>query len=104
MTTISKHIVSAEELQYKGLRLVGFIHRKIKRANLRKNYNRFKGQFGIFPVTAGIIYEDLQKTNIKDASIEGSDKSLNQFLMAINYFRKYPTEDDLEKSFNYCNF
>eukprot|EP00980_Cylindrotheca_fusiformis_P016649 scaffold4993_cov73-Cylindrotheca_fusiformis.AAC.1 len=101
---LATHIVTSQDMQYTGLRLVGFSNRKVRKAAPLTNYRRFKSQFGVSAATASRVYADLQETAVEEARINGDNNQLRFFLMGLHYLRKYPTEDDLEAKFNYSNF
>jgi hypothetical protein len=99
---VVKHIVTASEILLFGLKLF-YTERRIKNTKLRStNVIRFRKKFGISPITASFIYEDMQKTTIDEARIENpNEKTLTFFLAAIFMLKKYPKEGDLESTFDY---
>jgi hypothetical protein len=76
-----KHILTACELRRFGLRLVNFADDRIGRAKHASQRQKFVKQFGVRDATACCIYEDLQKTHIHDARVEGNALSLKKFLI-----------------------
>jgi prolyl oligopeptidase PreP (S9A serine peptidase family) len=95
------HVVAVTEMQYKGLRLVGYKRSRIKRAADPTNIERFLSHFGVSPAVCCTIYENLQRTAVIQARIEnGSDTTLKWFLMALHFLRRYPTEDEREAIFD----
>lgn len=96
------HIVTEATMTKTGLSLF-YKEVRIKRAKKKDvtNSKRFLRKFGVKPVTACQIYEDMQQTTIEKARVVGNEKQLKFFLMALYYLRKYPEEDDLESTFDY---
>jgi hypothetical protein len=96
------HIVAVQGMLQYGLELFYTTDRIARVENLSTNIDRFNTKFGIQPVTACMLYEDLQKTNVDDARInQPDDTTLKFFLLSLHYLRKYPTEDILESTFDY---
>jgi DDE superfamily endonuclease len=96
------HIVTVDMMISIGLRLLNYAQERIDRAALKTNVNRFTSHFGVRPSTACTVYEDLQKTAIVEARLtKPSPMELKNFLIGLNYLRKYPKEDELEATFNY---
>ena len=96
------HIVTIQDMLQGGLELF-YRAERIARVTLAEtNINRFNTKFGVHPVTACMLYEDLQKTAVDEARIEAPDgKSLKFFLLSMYYLRKYPTEDVMESTLDY---
>jgi hypothetical protein len=86
--TIEHHTIAVKEMQYKGLRLVGYTRTRIKRAADATNIERFQSHYGVSPAVCCTIYEDLQTTAVEEARINnGSDISLKWFLIALHFLR-----------------
>jgi hypothetical protein len=86
----------------KGLKLLYTVKRIQGVKNNQTNVHRFNLMFGVQPVTACSIYEDLQKTDLENAHLDSAnEKTLEYFLITLYYLRKYPTADDLESIFDY---
>lgn len=93
------HIVTVQQILQAGLALFYSPARVARVKNNSTNLDRFNTKFGVQPVTACMIYEDLQKTNIDDARIDSpNDISLKFFLISLYYLQKYPTEDVMEST------
>jgi hypothetical protein len=101
---IVNHVVSPRTMMFLGLRLLQYRWRRLKAAKVTTNYNRFKSHYGVSPVTAAWVYEDLQVTDIEEAKVKGDESDLKGFLMAQHYLRKYPTEEDMVARFEYCAY
>jgi hypothetical protein len=97
------HVILPGNVMYRGLKLVGYRRSRIKRATDAENTRRFRAHFGINPATACTIYEDLQNSEIEEVRMEGSDAAVKFLLIALNFLRKYPHEDDLEARFDYSS-
>ena len=96
------HIVTVQHMLLVGLELFYKPDRIARVVNLSTNIDRFNTKFGVQPVTACMLYEDLQKTNIDDARIDEPDKTtLKFFLISLYFLRKYPTEDILESTLDF---
>ena len=90
------HIVTVQQILLVGLELFYKPDRIARVENLSTNIDRFNTKFGIQPVTACMLYEDLQKTNVDDARInQPDDTTLKFFLLSLHYLRKYPTSSCL---------
>jgi DDE superfamily endonuclease len=100
-SSIEHHIIAVKEMQYKGLRLVGYTRTRIKRAADATNIERYQSHYGVSPGVCCTIYEDLQITAVEEARINnGSDTTLKWFLIALHFLRRYPTEDEREALFD----
>jgi hypothetical protein len=64
-------IYTSSEIMKIGLRQVGYSTRRIRRAGAKKNIQRFSGHFGILPLIATIVWEDLQTTEVEAAKVPG---------------------------------
>ena len=102
--SVCKHLVTAPAMLMFGLSLMRYTDPRIERATQATNEERFLAMFGITAPTACTIYEDMQRTPIQEARIEGNQNSLKAFLMGCHYLRKYPTEADLEPKFDYSKY
>ena len=100
----SHHYVQAEEMQRRGVDLLGYTVQQIGNAKNITNFGRFKSAFGASPSTLCTIYEDLQTSSIVDdgfiVKLVGDDTSLKWFLISFHFLRKYPTEKDRSLIFN----
>ena len=95
------HVVTIHRMLQFGLELF-YSTDRINRALAITNISRFNIKFGIQPVTACTVYEDLQKTNIDASRIDSpDDTTLKHFLMSLYYLRKYPTEDEMESTLDF---
>jgi hypothetical protein len=67
------------------------------------NAERFKGFFGgASPAVYAEIWEDLQKTDVVvvEARVPLQDRNPKHFLMAMDHFKRYPTELEREAMFD----
>jgi hypothetical protein len=94
------HIVTVKMILDFGLAIF-FTQDRIGRAGAATNIDRFNLKFGVQPITACMLYEDLQKTALPSARIYNpDDTTLFYFLSALYYLRKYPTESEMESLFD----
>ena len=93
-------VYTAAQILYRGLRLVHYKRRRIRRAGRKRNIERFKGHFGAKPHVLAQIWEDLQITDVEEARLLPVDAKLDKFLMAFHMLRKYPTELEREPIFD----
>ena len=91
--------LTADEMMWKGLELCGFDWRRQERLQRVTNLRRFKAHFGSDPRVHAKIWEDLQTTPIRKANIGGAKMSVDSFLMAIYFLKKYPTEQTMAAVF-----
>ena len=97
-----QHIVTIVQMLKFGLELFFTIARIDRVKNNATNVDRFTKKFGVKPVTACMIYEDMQTTTIEGARINNADeKTLKLFLISLHFLRKYSKESDMESTFNY---
>jgi hypothetical protein len=84
-------VIRPDQLMMEGL-CYFYTHGRIHRSRRSTNIKRFEKKFGLHPVVAVRIWEDLQTTGTV------SEDKLNSkyFLMSLHHLRKYPTEDDRE--------
>jgi DDE superfamily endonuclease len=95
------HIVTVQQILQTGLELLFSEERIARVKNAATNIDRFNTKFGMQPISACMLYEDLQKTTVDEARIDSpDDTSLKFFLISLHYLRKYPTEDVLESTFD----
>ena len=96
------HVVRIQQMLQTGLELFYTADRINRVQNGTTNISRFTLKFGIQPVTACTVYEDLQKTTIDASRISNPDATtLKHFLMSLYYLRKYPTEDEMESTLDF---
>jgi DDE superfamily endonuclease len=96
------HIVTVQQILQAGLDLFYTTERIARVKNDATNIDRFNKKFGIQPVTACMVYEDLQKTAVDEARIDAPDgKTLKYYLISLYFLRKYPTEDIMESSLDF---
>jgi hypothetical protein len=93
-------VYTPDEILRKGLRLVNYSKKRIRRAKKVRNIERFKGHYGSEPVVVAQIFEDLQRTDIPEAYLPPSDAKINLFLMAMHHLKRYPTELEREPIFD----
>jgi len=93
-------VFTPDEILNKGLRLVNYSPRRIRRAKRKRNIERFKGHFGSEPVVLAQIWEDLQRTDVAEARLPPGDAKLDRFLMAMHHLKRYPTELEREPIFD----
>ena len=95
------HIVTAEEMLLKGLRML-YSEGRVKRAKGKTNEERFCDSYGVHTHTACDTYEMLQTSSNSDARIENAGPlELQFFLIALYFLRNYPTRGQLEQKFDY---
>ncbi|KAL3906959.1 MAG: hypothetical protein SGARI_003765, partial [Bacillariaceae sp.] len=100
-TEAVKHIVKVKDMMETGLLLL-YTKDRIDRVKKRStNIDRFRKQFGINPITACNLYEDMQLADLETEWVPGPT-SLRFFLMGLYLLRKYPTYDDIESTFDYA--
>ena len=98
-------LLTADEVLFKGLYLVGFNEKRQNRVVKKKNLSRFRTHYGSGPSVYALLLEMLQTTYIQDARVDdyikkvGRDKFIDYFFMAINLLCCYPTENEAEADF-----
>ena len=101
----SQHIVTPNSILKKGLEVVRYDAKMLRRCRDKTNLRRFKSSFGVSPETMCRIYEDIQSTDLIDTSktppepmyLKGKETNLKWLLRAFHYLKKYPTGDDVER-------
>lgn len=93
-------VYTAAEIRMKGLLLVNFKRRRIRKAKTKRNNRRFKGHFGASPSIVAQIWEDLQLTNVPEDKIPHEMLKLDDFLMALHHLKRYPTDLEREAIFD----
>ena len=97
------HVVRIQQMLQTGLELFYKPERINRVQNVTTNIRRFGLKFGIQPVTACTLYEDLQKTSVDASRIDNpDDTSLKHFLISLYFLRKYPTEDEMESTLDFA--
>ena len=104
-TDDSRHIVTPNSMLKKGLEVVRYNAKILRRCRDKTNLRRFKSSFGVSPETMCRIYEDIQSTDLIDTSktppepmyLKGKETNLKWLLRAFHYLKKYPTGDDVER-------
>jgi hypothetical protein len=100
------HVVREEEMLQKGLLVVRYDENMLNRCKNKRNKRRFKTSFGVSPATMCKVYIDLQRSDAEDATMNppismrlvGSETNFKWFLRTIYYLRKYPIEEDFERT------
>ena len=91
----TNHVVlTPQEILTKGLQLLGYKNRQIRRFKPERATTRFKSHYGAKPIVLAKIWEDLQKTTIEEAQLDPRKKnrSIEDFLRALHFLRAYDTE------------
>ena len=78
----------------------------LNRCKIESNKRRFKTSFGVSPATMCKIYIDLQRSDVEDTTtnpptsmrLVGSETNFKWFLRTVYYLRKYPIEEDFERT------
>jgi hypothetical protein len=92
--------LTPDEILKRGLLLVGYTRKRIKRAKRKVNLSRFKGHFGSSPRVIAQIWEDLQRTDIQKSFVPVEMQNFDHFLMAMHHLKRYPTELEREAIFD----
>ena len=100
------HIVREEEMMQKGLLVVRYDENMLNRCKIETNKRRFKTSFGVAPATMCKIYIGLQRSDAEDTTMNppismrlvGSETNFKWFLRTVYYLRKYPIEEDFERT------
>ena len=97
-------IVTADELLWRGLVLVGFSGARIGNVSRSTNLARFRSHYGSNPIVYSEIWEDLQTSPIPEARIitDAGFVNLDSFMLAIFFMTCYPTEAQLAATFKVC--
>lgn len=96
-------VVTADEFLQMGLS-IWYTPGRLR--TLRKKMTkiaRFKVYYGLRPNLCATIWEDLQRTDVQEAKIDGNNPDyLNPkyFLMALNTLKRYPTDTEREGPWN----
>lgn len=100
MSDATGNVFTADEILWKGLLLVNYSWKRIRRAKKKRNIHRFKGHFGSKPIVVAQIWEDLLRTEVRGARLHPEDANLDRFLMAMHHLKRYPTELEREPIFD----
>jgi DDE superfamily endonuclease len=93
------HFVNPDTMMMTGLQ--NFCSkRQIRRWQQEKRKRKFQRKFGVSPVVAVLIWEDLQTTSFPEAHVEGNRLNIRYFLMALHHLKKYPTDEDREDAWD----
>jgi len=93
-------VYTSGEIMRRGLLLVNYTRRRIKRAKKWTNEDRFVTHFGSHPLILAEIFEDLQRSGVEEAFVPPQDANLDWFLMAMHHLKCYPTEKEREPIFD----
>ena len=93
-------IYTTAELLKRGLLLVNYTRRRIRRAKKKRNLERFVGHFGANPTIVAQIWEDLQTTNDDAAYLVPDDRNIDHLFMALHHLKRCPTELEREPIFD----
>jgi len=107
-------IYSSEEVLNEGLRIIRCGGQRAARVQRKTNINRFKSAFGVHPKVYTDIWYDLQTTNLvfqygKEKNnpikidIQKQSVTLESFLLAMRFLRKYDTEEDRSQQSGFCD-
>ena len=89
------HVVTAQEMLQTGLEMIYTKARIQQVKNHQTNITRFKTSYGLEPITAATVYEDLQKTSIAEAKIDNPSKITLKFFL-ISLFLLHPLFNNTE--------
>ena len=87
--------LTPQEILVVGLELMGWAPRRVAKSKPLTNTRRFRSHYGCKPRVLAQIFEDLQTTTIAAAQIDSSKISIKDFLAAVHFLKRYPTEIDL---------
>ena len=91
---LDKHILSPIQMLRLGLMVSNYSEHRIARASFETNAERFLNRYGSDHVVLAKIWEDLLTTSNPAARIDKARVSAADFLMAMHFLRKYPSEKD----------
>lgn len=94
------HIVTVKKMTRAGLKLFYTEERVARVKTEEKNSDRFRMKYGVMPVTACTLYEDMQKTNLEQVNFKAGERSLKFFLISLYFLRHYPNYNELESTFD----
>ena len=98
-------VLTPRQMTENGLREAQYSWRRIRGTKSPKtNVNRFRSHYGINPLEAIIVWEDLQTTEIEEAFLPEKDRNVKWFLMTLNFLKRYDTEDEREAKFDVSKF
>ena len=92
--------VTVPEILPIGLTLAGCTNQRLQQATIDTNLDRFIENFGVMPIAGCAICEDMQRTAIPDAWIDGNEHTLKKFFVALFHLRECLKEIDIESKFN----
>jgi hypothetical protein len=93
-------IVTPKQMLSIGLKVLKYSVKQLQRTSNTRNRERFTSHFGSSPRVCAMVYEDLQRTAVEEARIQGSEINVRWFLIAMHFLKVYPTEDQWESLFN----
>jgi len=90
-------IFTVDEILEAGLEEAGYTKKRITRVKKKEtNEQRFKDHYGANPVVCAQILEDLQRTKNPAARVDPHKLRLKEFLRAVHFLKRYPTESERE--------
>ena len=94
-TVIVAMVVTEKKMMKTGLE-VFYSERRIKRAKRKTNIARFECHFGVSPVIASTVFEDLQLTRNPRARVHPNRVNVVYFLASLHFLKRYQTEGEQE--------
>ena len=91
---LDKLALSPSQMLRLGLSVSRFSEQRIARASFQTNVERFKNRYGSDHVVLSKIWNDLLSTTNPAARIDKKRVRACDFLMAVHFLRKYPSEAD----------
>lgn len=93
-------VCSPTELRRRGLRLVNYTKKRLRKAKTKKNNERFVGHFGASPSVIAQMWEDLQTTTVERAHVHPDMLGIDAFSMTMHHLKRHPTELEREATFD----
>ena len=87
-------ILTAEQMLEKGLRRLGVTPQEQQGRKEHTNVEDFAAHFGPSPDVASKLWEILQTTDIVEARIDPKKHYCRDFLTALHWLKRYPTEKE----------
>jgi len=101
LSTPSRELNPDEFLEL-GLEMLGYDRSRRSKSSKKRNVDRFTSQYGSAHVVVAKLWQDLLTTDDQNARVDPNKADACNFLVALYFLRKYPTEDDLEATFQMC--
>jgi hypothetical protein len=95
-------ILTADEINFKGLNLLGWDTSRVEKWKSETALEQYCGMYGVNPVVMAQLCKDLQRTEVGDARIEPGKTDITKLHWTLHFLYCYPSELECTNVWNKC--